>query len=88
VVLSIGTDYAVEKKETVETKVSMCPRSYSIATTCYLLFSVEHHARILMVEQQNNSHLSGRAGLKPNQCHKGRCKERFYSTMVHIATIM
>ena len=23
-----------------------------------------------MSEQQNNSHLSGRAGLKPNQCHK------------------
>jgi len=26
-----GTDYAVEKKEIAETKVSICPRSYSIA---------------------------------------------------------
>jgi len=75
VVLSIGTDYAVEKKETVETKVNMCPRSYSIATACYLLFSVDRASRILMVEQQNNSHLSGRAWLKPNQCCKG-CHKR------------
>ena len=39
-----GTDDAVEKKETTETKVSMCLRSctqYSYCM-CYLLFSVVH----------------------------------------------
>ena len=32
--------------------------------------------KIPLGEQQNNSNLIGRAGLKPNQCHKGHCKSK------------
>ena len=39
--LCYSTGDAVDKKKTAKTKVSMCQRSYSIATAYYLLFAIE-----------------------------------------------